>query len=217
MWNRDDDKKPLKAPENRGGGTGRPATIGASIAVRGELVGREDLTNDGTFEGHIAVKGCLVTIGSQGQVEGEIHAKMIAVEGQVKGNLVAEDQVVVRASGKMEGDIQAPRVALDEGCQFKGKIDMEPGVKKNEAATGGDAAKGTGGPAQNSEATGENEEGGPSSKSDSSTPDPSTPDSSKPESGKDSSASPPSQSPTGQGQDPRHGSGGSNGNRHKRR
>ncbi|MBZ0111727.1 MAG: polymer-forming cytoskeletal protein [Thermoanaerobaculia bacterium] len=210
MSNRDDDRKPLKAPENRGGGTGRPATIGASIAVRGELVGREDLTIDGTFEGQIAVKGCLVTIGSQGQVEGEIHAKTIAVEGQVKGNLIAEDQVVVRASGKMEGDIQAPRVALDEGCQFKGKIDMEPGVKKNEA-TGSESAKGGGEKSPGSGASGEKDDG--DSKPASSASEPLKSESTE----KDSSAQSGSQPPSGQGQIPQHGSGGGNGNRHKRR
>ncbi len=131
MFNRDDaNQKPLRAPEGRTPAGGRPALIGSSIAVRGELVGREDLTIDGTFEGEIRVAGCLVTIGSNGQVEGRIHAKVIAVEGRIKGDLVAEDQVVVRASGTMEGDIQAPRVALDEGCQFKGNIDMEPGREK---------------------------------------------------------------------------------------
>ena len=132
MWNRDDNssQKPLQAPNNKGGATGRPATIGSSIAVRGELLGREDLTIDGTFEGSISVAGCQVTIGATGQIEGVVKAKTIAVEGKVKGNLIADDQVVVRASGQMDGDIQAPRVALDEGCQFKGNIDMEPHAKK---------------------------------------------------------------------------------------
>ena len=120
MWNRDEEseRKPLKPPENRTAG-GRPATVGSSVAVRGELVGREDLTIDGTFEGEIKVTGCLVTI---------------AVEGSIRGNLIAEDQVIVRASGRMEGDIQAPRVALDEGCQFRGNIDMEPARPAEETA-----------------------------------------------------------------------------------
>ena len=74
-----------------------------------------------------------VTIGGDGRVEGEVRACAIVVEGEVRGNLTATQQVLVRASGRVHGDIRAPRVALDQGCRFKGAIDMEPNVKATPA------------------------------------------------------------------------------------
>ena len=133
MWNRSDDDQPQNQPQPRTGaapGSGGRATIGSSIAVQGKLAGKEDLLIEGRFEGEIRVPGHQVTIGRQGSVEAEVRARLIVVEGKLSGNIVAEEQAVVRASGKVEGDIKAPKVALDEGCQFKGRIDMEPAEGK---------------------------------------------------------------------------------------
>lgn len=106
--------------------TGSPARIGPSLHCEGKLNGDEDLVVDGRFRGEIQVPAHMVTIGGDGKVEGEVLANAIVVEGEVRGNLVATEQVLVRASGKVHGDIRAPRVALDQGCRFKGAIDMEP-------------------------------------------------------------------------------------------
>ena len=107
-------------------GSGQPARIGSSLDCEGKLRGDEDLVVDGRFRGEIQIPTHMVTIGTDGKVEGEVLASAIVVEGEVRGNLVATEQVLVRASGKVHGDIRAPRVALDQGCRFKGAIDMEP-------------------------------------------------------------------------------------------
>ena len=106
--------------------SGIPARLGPTLSWDGKLAGEEDLLVEGRFKGEIQLPGHQVTIGSQGQVEGEVRASSIIVEGEVRGNLTAAQQVLVRASGKVLGDIRAPRVALDQGCRFKGAIDMEP-------------------------------------------------------------------------------------------
>jgi cytoskeletal protein CcmA (bactofilin family) len=112
---------PAAAPRS-----GIPARLGPTLSWEGKLAGEEDLLVEGRFKGEIQLPGHQVTIGSQGQVEGEVRASSIIVEGEVRGNLTAAQQVLVRASGKVLGDIRAPRVALDQGCRFKGAIDMEP-------------------------------------------------------------------------------------------
>jgi cytoskeletal protein CcmA (bactofilin family) len=100
--------------------------LGPSLTWEGKLSGDEDLLVEGRFRGEIQMPAHQVTIGGQGQVEGEVRASAIIVEGEVRGNLSAAQQVLVRASGRVLGDIRAPRVALDQGCRFKGAIDMEP-------------------------------------------------------------------------------------------
>jgi hypothetical protein len=77
-------------------------------------------------EGKVDVKGNSVTIGESGRVKADVYAKTIFVEGEVEGNLYGGDQIVLRSSGNVHGNLTAPRVALDDGAQFKGSIDMEP-------------------------------------------------------------------------------------------
>jgi len=58
-------------------------------------------------------------------VTANINARIIRVDGEVKGELHGSEQVIISPSGKVNGDIRAPRVVLEDGCSFKGSVDME--------------------------------------------------------------------------------------------
>jgi cytoskeletal protein CcmA (bactofilin family) len=66
----------------------------------------------------------VVSVGTGGQVRGEIRAKSITVAGQVIGNIIGVESVDIHASGKLEGDVKAPRVAVADGAYFKGRVEM---------------------------------------------------------------------------------------------
>ena len=66
-----------------------------------------------------------LTIGANGRITAEVHAKNVVVVGQVVGNITADDKVEVAPSGSVQGDVRAPRVAIADGAKFKGSIDME--------------------------------------------------------------------------------------------
>jgi cytoskeletal protein CcmA (bactofilin family) len=99
--------------------------IGQSVHINGELTGNEDLTIDGTVNGKILVKDHGLTIGANGKIDAEVHAKTVVVVGQVTGNITADDKVEIAPSGSVQGDVRAPRVAIADGARFKGSIDME--------------------------------------------------------------------------------------------
>jgi cytoskeletal protein CcmA (bactofilin family) len=101
------------------------ATIGPSISIRGELLGEEDLIVQGRVEGVIDLRQNNVTIGKDGRIKADIKARVIKVDGHVEGNLRSEEQVIIRRSGNVTGDIVTPRVTLEDGCRFRGAIDME--------------------------------------------------------------------------------------------
>ena len=105
--------------------------IGQSVQIKGELTGNEDLTIEGRVDGRILVKDHALTIGANGRIAAEVHAKTVVVIGQVTGNITADDKVEISASGSVQGDIRAPRVAVADGARFKGSIDMD---RKGEAA-----------------------------------------------------------------------------------
>ncbi|MCP4830424.1 MAG: polymer-forming cytoskeletal protein [Proteobacteria bacterium] len=123
-----------KASQAKPGGR-KPATIGSSIVIHGDVAGEEDLVVDGTIEGTVNFKDNNLVVSENGRVTANINAKIIRVDGEVKGELHGSEQVVISPTGKVKGDIRAPRVVLEDGCSFKGSVDMEA-----EKAAGSDRA-----------------------------------------------------------------------------
>lgn len=102
------------------------ALIGTSLTVKGDLSGEEDLLIEGQVEGNITLKQNTVTIGKNGRVTANVYAKIINVEGEMIGDLFGGEQVIVHRSGRVRGNITAPRVTLEDGAKLKGTIDMDP-------------------------------------------------------------------------------------------
>jgi len=101
------------------------ATIGPSIAIHGDVTGEEDLIVQGRVEGTVKLLQNNVTVGKDGRIKANVHARVIVVEGAMEGDLRGDEQVVVRRSGQVQGNIVAPRVTLEDGCRFRGSIEME--------------------------------------------------------------------------------------------
>ena len=98
--------------------------IGKSVVIKGELNGSEDLTIEGHVEGKIELRDHVLTIGPNGRIKAELHAKSVVVLGEVIGNVSASEKVDIRENGSVEGDITSPRVAIAEGAHFRGSVDM---------------------------------------------------------------------------------------------
>jgi len=136
MWKKDQDptERPMHAPNlnplttpdpaQRAKGSTERASIGRSITIRGDVTGDEDLIIQGRVEGSVQLEQHAVTVGPDGEVRASITARLVVVEGSVVGNLSAEEQVVLRASARVQGDIAAPRVVLEDGATFRGGVDM---------------------------------------------------------------------------------------------
>lgn len=111
--------------------------IGSSIFIQGDLTGEEDLRLEGRLEGKIESMHHSVTVGKNGRIKGDVYGKLIIVEGTVEGNVYGEEQLIVRRSGTVRGNIVSPRVALEDGSNFKGSIDMSPKEKSATATAQG--------------------------------------------------------------------------------
>jgi cytoskeletal protein CcmA (bactofilin family) len=122
------EQRDLSTPGVRSGGSDsvkKSASIGPSITIHGDVTGEEDLIVAGTIEGTVNLKENNLVIDENGHVMANITARIIRVDGEVKGELRASEKVVIKPSGNVNGDIRSPRVILEDGCQFKGSIDME--------------------------------------------------------------------------------------------
>jgi cytoskeletal protein CcmA (bactofilin family) len=98
--------------------------LSPSISVSGDISGDEDLVLDGQMEGSISLPKNEVMIGPEGKVKANIKALKVSVEGRLTGDIKSGERVVIRHSGRVEGNIVAPRVVLEDGCQFKGSVEM---------------------------------------------------------------------------------------------
>lgn len=117
---------PESVRQDQGSNIGHPAVsvIGESLHFKGELSAGEDLLIEGTVEGKINQGKCCLTLKSNGKILADVNATKIFIEGYVKGNLHASVGVTVRESGVVEGNIVAPKVAIEEGATFNGSVEM---------------------------------------------------------------------------------------------
>jgi cytoskeletal protein CcmA (bactofilin family) len=132
VFNAQNDRPPA-APERRPGQPGtppsasdaarRPSVLGKTLVFKGELWADEDLVLQGRVEGSIRHTQSL-TVGVDGVVIGDIHARSNVVEGTVEGDLHGSASVLVAATAKVRGNIVAPRVGIMEGANFNGGVDM---------------------------------------------------------------------------------------------
>ena len=128
MWKREEENTKFTAPvisKSPVDQLKEKAVIGTSIQIKGEMTGEEDLLINGQVEGKIELKRHTIIVGKAGRVKADVYGKVISVEGIVRGNLFGEDKVIIRQSGTVQGNITSPRVNLEDGAKFKGKIDMD--------------------------------------------------------------------------------------------
>ena len=114
-------QRPAPAPEPAGA-----SVIGPGLAVSGNLSGKMDVVIAGQFEGTVDLPDNEVRIAEGSRVRANIKAATVEIEGQMTGDVQGTDKVVLSASGRMEGNILAPRLILADGAKFKGSIDMDP-------------------------------------------------------------------------------------------
>ena len=102
-------------------------------AVKGEIVGSEDLTIDGQVEGKIDLPEHMLTIGPNATILADIVAKSLTVFGSVIGTITAREKVDLRKSGSVEGTVTCGRIAMQEGAHLSGKLTTK-GQRKPAAA-----------------------------------------------------------------------------------
>ena len=116
--------KPTEASKKESS-PGHSASIGPSITINGDVTGEENLVVEGVIEGTVNLKDNNLVVSENGRLTANITARIIRVDGEVKGELRGSEQVIISPTGQVSGDIRAPRVVLEDGSQFKGSIDME--------------------------------------------------------------------------------------------
>jgi len=111
--------------------------INAFLGKDTEFEGKFSFTGavriDGKFTGEIESSGTLI-VGETATIESQIHVADMIISGEVNGDVVADNKIEISVPGKLFGNIQTPKLVIEEGVIFEGKCKMqELGKEKKKA------------------------------------------------------------------------------------
>jgi cytoskeletal protein CcmA (bactofilin family) len=132
---------PVPSSQPAAPGTGRPGTcvIGAKTVIKGEITGDEDLVIEGNVEGQIRITRDL-RVAPGGVVKATLEAQSLTVSGEVIGDCQATTRVEIQATGRLTGNIRAPKIVIAEGAMFRGNSDMTGKKEERKDAVPGKVA-----------------------------------------------------------------------------
>lgn len=107
--------------------------IGPSIKVKGNFFGEGDIIIEGSLEGAIKTSNNLY-VGQKAVIKADIEAKQAKISGEINGNLVVENYLELTATAKINGDIQAASLSIENGAVFNGNCVMTKGKVLTEKA-----------------------------------------------------------------------------------
>ncbi len=97
--------------------------LSVGVKFEGKLSNEGNLRFDGEFDGELIINGNL-TLGDKSKAKGVIRANNITCGGEISGTLEATEKLILESSARVEGDIAAKILIINEGAKFKGKSNM---------------------------------------------------------------------------------------------
>ncbi len=119
---------PVQPPGKTAGGV-----LSQGVSISGSLIFGAELVVDCELEGTIDSAGKL-TVGKNAQIRGEIRAGSVTVLGTIDGNVTAAERCELRAGCTLRGDIEAPRLVVDDDATFIGSAKITSRAKQTAAA-----------------------------------------------------------------------------------
>lgn len=98
--------------------------LAEDIQYEGVLAFSDSLMIKGEFKGKIIATGDLY-VDENAVVEAKIKANSVSLKGKVIGDVYADARVELFASAQVDGDITAPDIIMESGCQFNGICKMQ--------------------------------------------------------------------------------------------
>ena len=86
-----------------------------------------NLRISGKFEGALETKGKLM-VGSKAEIKANITGETIHIDGVVTGDIKASTLLKLASTAKLNGDVETPKLIIDEGAILIGQVRMEKGA-----------------------------------------------------------------------------------------
>jgi cytoskeletal protein CcmA (bactofilin family) len=99
--------------------------LNSDVEVKGIIKFTGELSMDGKLEGDINSDGNL-SLGDNAAIKGNLEVGTVVVRGKINGNITAKEKIDIKAKTELFGDIRAPKLVIEEGVTFVGKIEVNP-------------------------------------------------------------------------------------------
>ena len=113
----------LKNLSSEGPKSEETTIISLGVKIEGKIKSSGNIRVDGEIQGDIVSRGN-VTIGPNGEVNGQVDADMVTIGGNVTGTVKAKAKLVLEEKGNLKGDIFTKSLVVKDGAQFDGKCKM---------------------------------------------------------------------------------------------
>lgn len=115
--------------------------VGNGTVLTGETNFQAMLRVDGHLTGRVTSDNGTLIIGSTGRVDANIAVAAAVVNGVVNGDIIATEKLEFGRSARVVGNIQTPRIVIEDGAVFEGSCSMlkakEASDKRNAAIKSG--------------------------------------------------------------------------------
>lgn len=111
--------------------------IGQGTVIKGACSVKGTVRVDGVIDGSLGATGMAI-IGKTGEIRGDLRVSNSIIGGKVDGSVLAEGRLELQSGARVEGDVQARKLVVEEGVFFNGRCDMStaPGVAEELARQG---------------------------------------------------------------------------------
>ena len=96
-------------------------TLGSGDSLEGRLVYAGSINVQGRVEGELRIGGS-VDVATGATVKALIDGSSITVRGDVEGPVTAREKVLLGRSGKLNGDVVAKRLQIEDGASINGHV-----------------------------------------------------------------------------------------------
>lgn len=98
--------------------------VGHGTVLTGETEFHAMLRVDGSLVGTVSSEAGTLIIGTNGQVDANISVAAAMVNGTVNGDIVASEKLQLGRTARVMGNIQTPRLIVEEGAILEGSCSM---------------------------------------------------------------------------------------------
>ncbi len=116
MWNKGKGKADMQRF------TGKTSLIAAGAVFRGDLEFQGAVQIDGKVLGDILTEQGLVRVSVEGQVEGEVRAPHVVIDGEIVGDVYAGQHVELGPKARVRGNLYYGLMEMAMGAQVEGGL-----------------------------------------------------------------------------------------------
>lgn len=99
--------------------------IGPQVTLHGDLIFSGGLYVEGRIIGRVlAAEGAraTITLAEQGRIEGEVRSPVVIINGELIGDIYADERVELAGKARVQGNVHYQVVEMSAGAQLTGRL-----------------------------------------------------------------------------------------------